>query len=106
MSQRLHQLQTLLTDSPDDEFLLFAIAKEYENLGDNALALQYYLSLKQLSPNYIGLYYHLGKLQEQLDQPTQALATYADGVARAHALDDQHARAELQSAKLNLEMEL
>ncbi len=106
MNNRLLQLLQMLESSPDDGFLLFAIAKEHEGMQDFATAKRYYIQLKTLEPNYIGLYYHLGKLHEELDENTEALAIYADGVHRARTLGDQHALAELQSAKLNLEMDV
>lgn len=103
---RLDQLKNLLTDSPNDAFLLFALAKEYEGSGNNEQALQHYLNLRQTSPDYVGLYYHLGKLYEQLEQAEQALEAYSEGLGQAQKAGDRHAWSELSSAKLNLEMEM
>jgi tetratricopeptide (TPR) repeat protein len=67
-------------------------------------ALQHYAQLRQADPNYVGLYYHFGKLLEREAQPAEALAVYAQGIAIARQLGDLHALSELNSAKMELEM--
>ena len=42
---RLEQLQQFLQNSPNDSFILFAIAKEYEGAGKLNEALNYYKKL-------------------------------------------------------------
>ncbi len=101
-SQRLEQLLNFYQDSPEDGFILFALAKEYEGLGQSDEALQHYLKLQQIDPNYIGLYYHLGKLYEKFNEPKKAWDTYTDGLNRAKNVGDQHAASELAGARLNL----
>ena len=101
-SQRLQQLQRFLQENPDDSFLIFAIAKEYEGLGDQAEALAHYLKLTQADPDYVGTYYHLGKLYETQQEITKAFQTYKAGMAIARKAGDQHALNELAGAKLNL----
>lgn len=103
---RLQQLQALWQESPTDSFLVFALAKEYEKLGDDHHALEFYQNLVAQDPQYVGTYYHLAKLQEKLEQTNEALETYAKGMQMARNLGDQHALAELSSAKMNLELEL
>lgn len=101
-SKRLEQLLNFYRDSPDDSFILFALAKEYEGLGQTGEALQHYQQLQQIDPNYIGLYYHLGKLYEQVEGPKKAWDTYTEGLQRAKNAGDQHAASELAGARLNL----
>jgi tetratricopeptide (TPR) repeat protein len=105
-TNRLLQLQALLAETPGDSFLTYAIAKEYEGMGDDQQALEYYQQLLEADPGYVGAYYHLGKLYERIEAVQQALMTYTQGIACARELGDQHALAELQGAKVNLEMEL
>lgn len=102
MSDRLKQLQSFLEASPEDSFILFAIAKEYEKLKDQEAALQQYLKLRELDPEYVGLYYHLGKLYEQQAAEAQAVEAYEAGMVVAKKQGDQHALSELAGAKLNL----
>lgn len=106
MSNRMKQLQALALENPDDSFVLFAIAKEHESLGDLNLAEEKFLHLKSLDEDYIGLYYHLGQIQEALDKNEAAMATYLKGIEKAKILKDQHALSELQNVKMNLELGL
>lgn len=98
MSERMKKLEVLLVDDPDNSFLLFAIAKEYEGLGEMEKALAQYLLLKGKDANYVGLYYHLGKLQEKMDDFAGALDSYTAGMAVAKAQGDMHAHGELSTA--------
>lgn len=103
MSARLAYLNQLLDSSPRDSFLLFAIAKEHEKLGDAAQALLYYERLRSADPQYVGLYYHLGKLHEQLKDVPQAVSVYRAGIRVAQAAGDAHAASELRGALLEWE---
>jgi tetratricopeptide (TPR) repeat protein len=104
-TDRLLQLLEMLEESPGDPFLLFAAAKEYELLEDPEQALDYYRLLLDTEPDYVGLYYHLGKLLEKEGQTAAALEIYQKGMEIAAAQQDRHAYNELAGAKLNLELE-
>lgn len=104
--ERLKQLQNLLESSPNDSFLLYAIAKEYENLKRTEEALQGYRQLTELHPDYVGTYYHYAKLLEEEEEFTAALEVYQSGMAVARQQGDLHALGELSNAKTNLELEL
>ncbi len=95
---RLEQLQGLLQNTPNDAFLLFALAKEHEKLQAHEQALAEYLRLQEAHPDYVGLYYHLGKLYEHLQRRTEAMATYEAGLEVARAANDRHSFAELRQA--------
>ena len=101
-SPRLDQLLAFHKESPTDSFILFALAKEYEKQSALEKALQYYQQLTSDHPDYVGTYYHLGKLYERLDQAATAFQTYKDGMAVAKKIGDQHALGELAGAKLAL----
>jgi len=102
LTDRLHQLQNFLESSPGDSFILFAIAKEYEKMGDLDKALEQYLQLKASDPDYVGLYYHLGKIYELKEDFDTAVEVYKEGMNTAKKQGDQHALSELAGAKLNL----
>ena len=99
---RLNMLLSMLQTPPVDSFVLFAIAKEYEKLGNNEHAFQYYLQIRASDPQYVGLYYHLGKLYEKVLQFDHAVEAYSAGMAVAKQENDPHALSELAGAKLNL----
>jgi len=99
---RLQQLLGLLEDSPQDSFILFALAKEYEKRNAPKRALDYYREIEEKDPDYIGVYYHLGKLYESQHQRAEALAAYEKGMAKARQQGDQHSLGELSAAHLQL----
>jgi tetratricopeptide (TPR) repeat protein len=99
------RLQTLLQfaeENPNDPFIIFALAKEYEKQQDLDTALSQYLQLTREHPDYVGTYYHLGKLYEAKESFSDAFFTYKKGMDVAKAQGDQHALSELAGAKLNL----
>ena len=103
MINRFQYLQQLLEASPNDSFVLFALAKEYEGQADAGKALELYLRLQEIDPDYVGLYYHLGKLFESQKDYQKAIQTYKQGIAVSRKAGDQHAANELGGALLNLE---
>lgn len=103
MATRLEHLTQLLESSPQDAFLLFALAKEYESAGDDQHALAFYLRLQETDPSYTGLYYHLGKLWERENDFGNAIATYKQGIEICRQAGDQHSLSELQAALFNFE---
>ncbi len=98
MTERMSKLQALLADDPENPFLHFAMAKEHEGVDDRKQALATYLHLKSMAPDYVGLYYHLGKLQERMEDFDDAIATYTKGMEVAKAQGDMHAHGELSTA--------
>lgn len=97
-NDRLAILFNMLAQSPDDAFLMFAIAKEREKRGESEEALAQFDILRQKCPDYVGLYYHMGKLEEALRDHAAAAATYRQGIAVARAAGDAHAASELMGA--------
>ena len=102
---RLQQLFQFLENSPEEPFLLFAIAKEYEGMGDTENAFKFYVKLTDDAPYYVGTYYHLGKLYEKNQLFDDALKTYQQGMNVAQRAGDRHAYSELSGAKTDLEDE-
>ena len=100
---RLATLLGYLRDDPDDPFVRYALAQEYLKRGETAEALRFFEGLVAEHPEYVGTYYHLGKLYEALGQPDDAVRTYRAGIDAATEASDTHARAELQGALLEAE---
>ena len=100
---RLEQLLTFLEQSPNDSFILFALAKEHEKLAELQQSKTYYERLRTEHKDYVGTYYHLGKLYEKLDQIEEAIVVYKEGMAVAKAQNDNHAYSELAGAKMNID---
>lgn len=106
MKKRLEQLKKMLAEDPNDGFIRFAIAMEYKNLDMLDKAIKEFNDLKKLDPEYVGLYYHLAACYSEVEDFDNAIIIYNEGIIIAENQKDQHAKAELMNAKVNLEMEL
>jgi len=95
---RLEQLLAFYAESPNDPFILFALAMEYKKLGNYEEALQHFEALTNQHPKYVGTYYHFAKLLEELDKRLKAEATFVNGLSIIKEVGDQHAYNELLSA--------
>ncbi|KAA8482740.1 tetratricopeptide repeat protein [Arcticibacter tournemirensis] len=104
---RLQKLLEFSEKETSDPFLKYALATEYLNLGDTESALKYFEDLVLNHEDYVGTYYHLGKLYEGLERTEDALKTYQKGMDVASRAGNTHTLSELQaayrSANLNYE---
>ena len=96
-NSRLARLHEFHNNEPDDPFLKYALATEYLSLNDTGKALEYFTDLVTNHPDYIGTYYHLGRLYEVLGQRDNAIKTYHTGMQIARIAHDNHAFSELQA---------
>src|SRR6478752_5029814 len=95
---RTEKIQELLKQTPNDNFLRHALALEYIKIENDKQVRVLFESILQDSPEYIGSYYHLGKLLERNGEINLAIEWYEKGMVQAKALNDQHAYNELQAA--------
>ena len=105
-SDRLKQLENFLADSPNDAFILFAIAKEHEGLENTDEAIRFYRQLESDHTDYVGTYYHLGKIMEKTEGIEAAIKVYKDGMAVAKAQGDKHALSELAGARMEIDEDM
>ena len=99
---RLQRLREMLAQQPTDSFLNHALALEEIKLGNEAVARTLFESILQRDPQYIGSYYHLGKLLDRQGDETAAIEVFERGMEVAKKLGDQHALNELRGAYDNL----
>lgn len=97
-TERTERIRHMLNDQPQDCFLWHALGLEVWKAGGEAEALQCFRKVLELDENYVGTYYHLGKLLHQMRLAEEAAAVYEKGIAVAAKLRDMHARSELQMA--------
>lgn len=95
---RIEKIKEFLKDSPADSFLKHALALEYVKAGNDAKAKKLFAEILQEHQDYVGSYYHLGKLLERNGNELQAVEVYAKGMQVAQAAGDQHALNELRAA--------
>jgi Tfp pilus assembly protein PilF len=106
MSSRIQTLAKAIKEHPDDSFYKFSLALEMLKVGETNKAKVLFQNIVENDPQYVGVYYHLGKLYVELQQNEKALRTYTKGIEVAEQQNDEHSKMELQSAKLDLEMEM
>jgi len=97
-NNRLSKLLEFLSNDSSDPFVLYAIATEYNVINDKKNAFHYYFKLIDEHPDYVGTYYHLGKLYEKEGEKEKAIETYQKGMIKARAKRDMHSFSELQGA--------
>jgi|SRR5690606_2990161 len=98
---RIEQLQQFLLENPQDPFLHYALTMEYAKLGDDEKTLTAFENMVKDYPDYVGTYYHFGKLLEKKGEPERAKEIYLIGIQMCRRLRNIHALSELQGA-LNL----
>jgi tetratricopeptide (TPR) repeat protein len=101
-NHRILQIINMLDDSPNDCFLLHALALENIKKGDLMEAQNLFERVLSHDPMYVGSYYHLGKLLEQKGKPEKAIQTYQEGMKIAQMKGDFHSLNELRGALDNL----
>lgn len=100
---RIEQLEAFLEEDPDDPFTRFALAQEHLKRDDGDEALRLFEDLVERNPDYVGTYYHLGKLYERRGRTDDAIDIYAEGIEVARDQNEQKDLSELQDAKLAAE---
>jgi len=99
----IERLRAYLDKDPDDTFTRFALALEYQKKDDVEQARSLFEAILSDDPNYVGTYYHLGKLYEQMNATEKARETYHNGIRVAQTANDHKSLAELQEALQVLE---
>ena len=100
---RLDKLRAFYEEDPEDPFTRFALAQEHLKHDNPDKALAFFEELVETDPDYVGTYYHLGKLYERLGRVDDALAVYEQGIKVAREQKAQKDLSELQDAKLKAE---
>ena len=94
---RLLQLLAFYADDPTDAFTIYALATEYR-AQEPERAWEFYQKLLAEHPDYVGTYYHAGKLLEAFGRKDEAEQVYRQGLVAARKAGQQHAASELRQA--------
>jgi len=98
LMSNIEKINAFLVQSPNDSFLLHALALEYIKIGDDVKAKDLFIQLLELNEKYVGSYYHLAKLFERLNENDKAILYYEKGMQIAKEVKDNHSYNELQAA--------
>ena len=96
--ERIERIKEMLVANPGDSFLQHALALEYIKIEEDEQARQLFQNLLQQNENYIGSYYHLGKLLERNDRMKDAKEVYERGMFKAKEAGNMHTYNELKTA--------
>jgi Tfp pilus assembly protein PilF len=98
MIERIDKIQELLKASPGDNFLRHALALEWIKLENDAEARVLFEAILQDDEDFVGSYYHLGRLLERNDQSALAARWYEKGMEAAKRAGERRAYNELKAA--------
>ncbi len=106
--KKIRELAGFLKKNPEDSFTKFALALELLKLDEVSKARVLFESILKQDSEYLGVYYHLGKLYERTGRPGDAREMYTQGILVAERQNHERTLAELKEALelLNTEMDL
>lgn len=93
----------MLQESPDDTFLLYALAMEQRSTGDDEAALSQLDRVLAVDSDYVAAYFQKGQILAGLDRPEPARQVLQQGVAVAVRVGDNHAAGEMSEFLATIE---
>ena len=97
-NSRLEKLMEMLLLQPEDAFLLYAIGFEYEAMGEDDKAGEYYEKILATEKDYLPVYYQAGLFYARLGQTDKAIKHLEQGIALAKENKDMKTLRELNQA--------
>jgi len=101
-NERLKLIKEMLETNPNDSFLKYAAALEYEKDGDRKSAISVIQKLLDHDADYLGAYYKLGKLLEEEGREKDAIEIYRRGLEVSKKTSDLKTEGELTEALMLL----
>lgn len=102
VEDRLIFMEEMLATNPNDPFLLYAIAIEYQNKPDIKKTAEIFTKLLKEHPKYLATYYQMGQILESKGKYDKAVALYRKGKDLAIKANDPKTIGELSEALLIL----
>jgi tetratricopeptide (TPR) repeat protein len=92
---RREQLESMLAESPDDTFLKYALAMEWESEEEFDKSLALHRELIAGTPPYVPSFFMMGQQLANLDRIEEARQAIEAGIEQAHQQGDAHAASEM-----------
>jgi Tfp pilus assembly protein PilF len=102
---KIKRLALNLKKNPDDSFSKFALALELLKLNEVSKAKILFESVLEQDPDYLGVYYHLGKLYQKLERYESAGRLFQNGIQLADKQKNSRTKSELTEALETLKNE-
>ena len=103
--ERISALGNLLAKDPKDSFSRYALAVEYEALGEKNKAIEELRQVLVHDASYVAAYRLLGKIHAGLNKTKEAKEYYRKGIELAEKLNDTHVREEMEEELEDIEDE-
>jgi predicted Zn-dependent protease len=100
---RRQMLEAFVANKPDDAFSRYGLAMECMNSGDAAAADQQFRELLNRNADYVPAYLMYAQLLSRESRIDDACKILVDGINKASAKGDQHARSEMESLLAELQ---
>jgi predicted Zn-dependent protease len=92
---RREKIEALLKDEPQDQFLRYGLAVEFDNEGRTEEALALFRGLMADRPPHVASYFRGAQLLVRLDEINAARAMLRDGIEAARREGNAHAAGEM-----------
>lgn len=104
---KVSRLAKAIKKDPEDIFSKFALALELLKEGRVKKAQILFEAVLRQDPEYLGVYYHLGKLYQSIGMYDEALKLYETGIEQASKNNEIRTKSELYEAieQLRYDME-
>jgi len=96
--KRIEIIAKMLTESPEDIFLNYALAMEYLSENNLEKTIETFENIKIKDPNYLPVYYQLAKCYESIQNNENAILNYEKGIEIAEKQNEKKTGLELKSA--------
>lgn len=103
--QKISRLAKNIQKDPEDTFSKFALALELLKDDHVKRAQLLFESILKQDPDYLGVYYHLGKLYQSREMYSQAEEMFKEGLSVADKKKDIRTKSELTEALTQLRFE-
>lgn len=103
--QKIKQLALNIKKNPNDSFSKFALALELLKREQVSKAILLFESILKQDPEYLGVYYHLGKLYQQTGNVQKAGELFNNGITLAEEQNNSRTKSELLEALETLKIE-
>lgn len=105
--KKIKRLASFIQKNPGDSFSKFALALEFLKNDEFNKARILFEDIHRNDPDYVGVYYHLGKLYEMMNEQSKARELYKQGIDIASQQEDrERTTSELVEALAELEIEM
>ena len=92
---RIEQLKEMLEQEPEDTFLRYALAMEYDSQGNSELGMQLYRELMAQDPPHVDSYFRVAQIHVRLGESDEARTTLRKGIELARSQGMHHTAAEM-----------